>query len=118
MAHLRATSARLQGRAHADQVATNGAAIGARVMGPTLAAVLAAIDSAEDWDSLQRALPATLAHMQLDELAGLLRRSMVLGNMGGRYAVLREAGKGSPPKHHHDHHHDEGNGADDHRDPQ
>jgi phage gp29-like protein len=80
----------VQGQLYADRVADE--AIGAVVplLRKRLEAVLRAVEEAGDYEALRRRLVDLVPEADPTELAGLMEAALLLSELAGRYAVIRD----------------------------
>lgn len=77
----------VQGQLYADAVADRSRRRGAVALGNELAAMLTAIEEAEDYDQLRQNLLELYEDMEPEELAEVTEKALILADLAGRLAV-------------------------------
>lgn len=80
----------LEAQIYIDAVADKAKARALRELGPHRNAVLAAIRGAHSYEDLRERLKQTMKRANPTQLAKLVERAIVIGELAGRYAVARE----------------------------
>ncbi len=83
-------SGALRGQVYVDSVAESGRARAAAVLKPDVMHVLSAIAASNSYDELKGRLIALYGAMEPDQMASVLQRAMLLGELAGRLAVLED----------------------------
>jgi phage gp29-like protein len=81
----------LPGQLYVDDVAESAAAAGIAALKPTTAAIAAVLDEAEDFEDVKTRLREAFPSMSAEDLAELVYRAMMLGELAGRHAVNQDA---------------------------
>jgi len=85
-----ATTAEDDGQAYAEGLSDASVAAGAETLEPDLAALLALIEGADSFESLQKGLLNAYQKMSASDLAALTEKALILAELAGRHAILRE----------------------------
>lgn len=81
----------ITGQLYADQLGERTARLAADVLDRDLAAVQRAVQGARDYDDLRQRLLAVFGQMDPTELAEIVERALLLGDLAGRWAVWHDA---------------------------
>ncbi len=88
---VRADSGITQGQLYVDAVADHARARAAGILDADIEDVLAAVDGAESYEDLRKALAKTFKGMSPDKLAELTEKALVMAHLGGRHAQNEDA---------------------------
>lgn len=80
----------IEGQLFADELAVAGTEAGAQVLAPDLRALLSLVKAAPTPEALQESLVAHYGKMSSKRLAKLLKNTLLLGELSGRWAVTEE----------------------------
>lgn len=83
--------AAVEGQLYADELSSVATDAAARILKPDLAALLSLVEKAKDPDELREALVKRYRKMKSRDLARLLKHTLLLGELAGRWAVTEEA---------------------------
>lgn len=81
----------IEGQLYGDALAEQSAAKAKNSIKPTMAAILEELDAATDYDDLRARLTARYEQLSPEEISRLVRDTMVLADLNGRYAVNQDA---------------------------
>lgn len=84
----------VEGQLYVDEVAEQGADAAVKVLKPDVKALLSLIEQAESYDDIRKGLIKLYAGLSRKELAKLLKHTVQLADMAGRYAAREERGEG------------------------
>jgi|GEM_PF-1690548 len=79
-----------EGQAYADELAADGRDAGADAMAADLDVVLTAVRTAKDYADLQAKLIKAYRGMSADGLAKVTEKAMIMAELAGRYATLKD----------------------------
>jgi phage gp29-like protein len=81
----------VEGQLYVDELSAEGTAAAQRVLRPDLEALLSIVERAKDADELRELLVKHYRGMRSKELAKLVKHTLLLAEMAGRWAVTEEA---------------------------
>ena len=80
----------VEGVLYSDSVADRAAEAATKAIAPDLKTVVRIIETAEDYPEMRSRLASAYADMNPDDFAEVVEKALILSELAGRYAVLKD----------------------------